>query len=222
MKIKNLLFIMTVVVNLLVATTSCSQAPNQEDPTILSIQGERMYIMGGFHSESYDLVKTAIDNNPDIKMIVLTANDGSSDSRNTLKLARYIRSKKLNTHLINQSVITSGAVDLFLAGVHRTMEKGAKVGVHSWADDIKQAQAKDLPRNHDDHKLYTTYMQDMIDNDSFYWFTIYSAAAEEMYWMNDDEIKKYNLLTQPPLSASNDQTPFGKNFSSYRKEILEE
>ncbi len=177
-----------------------------------------MYLMGGFNSKSYDQVKSTVEANPKIKTVVLTANSGSLDDETTFKLGRYIRSQRLNTHLVNNTVIASGAVDLFLAGVYRTMEKGAKLGVHSWTDG--STQAKDIPRNHPDHKLNSTYIRDMLGTDDFYWFTIYSAPADSVYWMKDKEIVKYKMITSPIQPPSNDKTPFGKEFINKRIDIL--
>ena len=204
--------------------TSCMQLEtmleNGLDLTKVAVHNDKAYLMGEFNSQSYDKIKSVIDQNPEIKTIVLTINPGSLDDETTFKLARYIRRKKLNTHLINQSVIASGAVDLFLSGVNRTIEQGAKLGVHSWSDGVKQA--KDYPRDHEVHDFNATYIKDMIGDDDFYWYTIYSAPADAVYWMKDEEIIQYKLLTQPFLAASNDMTPFADEFKAYRKSLLDE
>jgi beta-lactamase class D len=204
--------------------TGCTQllvvALNQVDMTKISVQGNKMYLMGDFNSKSYRTVRQAIDTHPKVKTIVLTASSGSLDDDTTFKLARYIREKGLNTHLINQSVIASGAVDLFLAGKQRSMEKGAKLGVHSWSDGSKEA--KDFPRNHSEHKLNASYINDMLGKDDFYWFTIYAASADEIYWMKPAEVQQYGLITTSFLPPSHDQTPFGKAFTEERADILED
>ena len=46
-----------------------------------------------------------------------------------------VRNRGIATHLPADGEIASGGVDFFLAGVKRTAEAGAKIGVHSWADD---------------------------------------------------------------------------------------
>ncbi len=192
---------------------------NQVELTKISVQDEKIYLLGEFNSQSYDQVKTAIDSHSGIKTIVLTANPGSLDDETTFKLARYIREKGLNTHLLSRSVIASGAVDLFLSGVNRTIEKGAQLGVHSWSDGSKQA--KDFPRNHPDHNFNASYIKDMLGTDEFYWFTIYAAPADSIYWMNDEEIKAYKLTTQAFVSPTNKPTPFGEAFNIAREDILQ-
>lgn len=194
-------------------------ALNQITTTQISIQDERMYLMGDFNSKSLDQVKTELDANPRVSTLVLTAISGSLDDETTFRLARHIRKRGLNTHLIDQSVIASGAVDLFLAGVLRTIEKGAKLGVHSWTDG--SIEAKDIPRGHADHQLDAGYIRDMLGSEDFYWFTIYAAPDDEIYWMTMEEIEKFALLTKPFIQASGDPTPFGEDFLSMREAVLD-
>lgn len=193
---------------------------NQLDVTKVAVTDDKIYLMGDFNSQSYGKVKKEIDTHPQIKTVVLTINPGSIDDEATFKLARFIRRNNLNTHLISRSVIASGAVDLFLSGVNRTIETGAKLGVHSWSDGVNQA--KDYPRDHNAHDFNATYIKDMTGDDDFYWYTIYSAPAESIYWMKNEEIEQYRLLTQPFLTASDDITPFEEEFMANRKYLLEE
>lgn len=210
--------------SVLVLLTGCTQilvtALNQIEMTKVAVQGDKMYLMGDFNSKSYAQVRSAIDTHPQVKTIVLTASSGSLDDETTFKLARYIRSKSLSTHLLSQSVIASGAVDLFLSGKHRTIEKGAKIGVHSWSDGSQQA--KDIPRDHSDHQFNANYIKDMMGTDAFYWFTIYAAPADSVYWMNSEEVKRFKLSTTPFLAPSHDKTPFGDKFLEERRYILED
>ncbi len=122
---------------------------------------------------------------------------GSLDDEALFPFARWIRAQGYNTHLESTSEIASGAVDLFLSGVERTMEKGAKLGVHSWSDGDKEA--SEYPRSHSAHSLNASYIKAMLNSDEFYWFTINAAPANAIHWMNEAEIKKYQLLTQPLL-----------------------
>jgi len=195
-------------------------ALNQIELTRISVQDDKMYLLGDFNSQSYDQVRASIEANPNIKTIVLTANSGSLDDETTFKLWRYLRDKGLNTHLLGNSVIASGAVDLFLSGVSRTIEKGAKLGVHSWSDGSKQG--KDIPKDNPVHDLNATYIKDMLGNDEFYWFTIYSASADSIYWMKENEIQKFQLQTGSFLPASDDETHFGEDFLLERKIIFED
>ena len=112
-------------------------------------------------------------------------------------MAKWVRKQGLNTHLTKNSDIESGGTDFFLSGVNRTMEEGALIGIHSWKDAISKAEAKDIPRNSPEHNLNRNYIEEMLGDDSFYWYTIYAAPADGMYFMNNDEIMKFNIITQP-------------------------
>ena len=193
---------------------------NRLELTQLAVADHKLYILGELNSQSYDQVTAEIEANPQITTIVLTANPGSLDDETTFELARYIRSKNLDTHLINQSVIASGAVDLFLSGVRRTMEEDAQLGVHSWSDG--STEAKDVPREHEDHRLNADYIADMLGSEDFYWFTIYAAPADAISWMTHEDIEKYGLLTAKVAPPSDDPTPFGTEFLELRQEILED
>ncbi|MCU7890359.1 MAG: hypothetical protein KZQ78_01610 [Candidatus Thiodiazotropha sp. (ex Ustalcina ferruginea)] len=175
--------------------------------------------MGEFNSQSYDQVVNVLEANPQISQIVLTANAGSLDDETTFRLARYIRNHKLNTHLLDQSLIASGAVDLFLSGMERTIERGARIGVHSWSDGIRQA--SDFPTDHADHKMNAEYVETMLGSDEFYWFTIRAASADSIYWMTEDEVRRYHLVTRAFLPPSGNRTPFDEEFFEQRVLILE-
>jgi beta-lactamase class D len=210
-----------IVLTSIIFFSGCTQllvgALNQFEMTKISIQNDKMYLMGDFNSQSYKQLTKALRTHPKVKTLVLTASSGSIDDDTTFKLARYIRSKGLNTHLLSNSVIASGAVDLFLSGKQRTIEKGAMLGVHSWSDGSKQA--KDFPRNHPDHQLNANYIKDMMGTDAFYWFTIYAAPADSIYWLKTDEIKSFKLATI--VNPSHDDPPFGLEFKKERRAILE-
>ena len=111
-----------------------------------------------------------------------------------IQLAYRVREIGLNTHLTKSSEIHSGGVDLFLAGVERTMERGATIGVHSWSDGERDA--RDYPKNAPEHEQNRLYIQRMLGSDAFYWFTIYAASADDIHVMTDAEIEKYGILTR--------------------------
>lgn len=122
------------------------------------------------------------------------------------------------THLTAQSAIASGAVDLFLSGVNRTMERGAQMGVHSGSDTRKEA--ANYPKDAHEHALNRDYIVDMDVPEDFYWFTIYEAPADATAWMSVADIKQYGLLTEPILDANSaGDIPFG-DFNDMRDFVL--
>ncbi len=193
-------------------------ALNKSDLTQAAIEGDRLYLMGELNSRTPEKIKAIVEDNPQIETIVLTAMPGSLDDEATFPFARWLREKGLKMHLLSDSVIASGAVDLFLSGVERTMEEGAQLGVHSWSDGSREA--ADFPREDEEHRFNADYIDAMLGSEDFYWFTIYAAPADRVHWMTGTEVKRYGLLTAPVQPPSNDPTPFGDDFREARLDIL--
>lgn len=141
--------------------------------------------------------KKLIRNCPDINLIVMGECPGSDDDEKLFKAARKIRTLGIDTHLPSNAVIESGASDLFFAGVRRTMEAGAKIGVHSW--NCGRKEATDFPPGHKEHDLYIQYYSDMFNDDTLgkelNSFIINAAASDSMHFMTADELKYFGILT---------------------------
>lgn len=191
---------------------------NKSDLTQAVVQEDRLYLLGELNSRTPEKVKAIIQENPEVKTLVLTAMPGSLDDEALFPFARWLRAKGLNTHLLSDTVIASGAVDLFLSGVERTMEEGARLGVHSWSDG--SSEAMDFPHEHEAHRFNADYIQAMLGSEEFYWFTIKAAPADGLHWMKGAEIGRYDLLTAPVQPPSNDPTPFGDVFQEARLDLL--
>lgn len=187
------------VATVLLGVSACGSSTAGSDNAVEAIEfevvGERLFMNGTINSESLDQFEDLYAQNPQITTIVEQEIDGSIDDDTMIALAYRVRQLGLNTHLEADTEIYSGGVDLFLAGVERTMERGAVVGVHSWSDGERDA--ADYPRDSPEHEQNRKYIEDMLGEDDFYWFTIYAAPADGMYEMTDDEIIQYGLLTQP-------------------------
>ena len=83
----------------------------------------------------------------------------------------------------------SGGTDFFISGKELHIEKGAKIGVHSWAGyDLV---ATELPKNHPEHKLFLEFYPKIEIDTAFYWFTLRAAPAQEMHYMTEKEIAFY-------------------------------
>lgn len=168
---------------------------NQLELTEFSVDGQKLLMSGLINSKTLDQFETVFAANPDITTVVEGEIDGSIDDDTMIALAYRVRALGLNTHLTADSKIYSGGVDLYLAGVQRTMERGAVIGVHSWSDGIWDA--ADYPRDAPEHEQNRLYIERMLGDDAFYWFTIYAAPADGIHEMTDQEIARFNLLTQP-------------------------
>jgi hypothetical protein len=99
--------------------------------TKFEVKGDEVYMSGSINSKTYNQFVKLIEENPQVKTVVQLNIEGSFDRNITRKVAYFIRERKLNTKLLSYSDINSGAVDLFLAGVKRTMERGAYIEINS-------------------------------------------------------------------------------------------
>ena len=137
-----------------------------------------------------------IRDNPNAKLLTMKNCPGSDDDEANLLASRKIRNAGLNIHATATSELASGAVDMFFAGVKRTMEQGAQFGVHSWSDGKNEA--TDFPRGDAQHQPYIDYFVEMgltqQEAEDFYYFTIHAANADNIHWMTQAEIDKYKLL----------------------------
>lgn len=166
---------------------------NQIETTEFEVRGDELHMSGEINSKTLDQFLTVIDEHPNITTLVELEVPGSLDDDTMIALGYKVRELGLDTRLLATSAIDSGGVDLFLAGVERTMQDGAHIGVHSWSDG--QREATDYPRNAPEHEQNRAYIEEMLGTDEFYWFTIEAAPADGIYPMTNAEIERFGLLT---------------------------
>lgn len=170
-------------------------------PIAFENDGRYIYAYGDIDSRVIERFLTAYDNNPEAEVLVLEMIGGSLDDEVNLQFSAMVRDMGLKTHVPTYGLIASGGTDLFLAGIERTLENGACVGVHAWATD--DYEATDIPRDDPVHDEYLDYMNRMGIDEEFYWFTLAAAPADEMHWMNVDEVNRFALTTQALKSLGN-------------------
>ena len=143
-------------------------------------------------------MKEAIANHPNAKTVVLGEISGSVNDLVNMHTGRILREAGLATKVLKDSEIASGGVDLFCAGKERIVEKGAKLGIHSWCcvDDLT---AIELPKDHPAHQyqvaFFTMCMGEKTGPD-FYFHTLEAAPFDDVHWMSDEEIKKWGVSTK--------------------------
>lgn len=130
---------------------------------------------------------------PQINQIVMEECPGSDDDDAVFEAGRIIRNQKIRTYLPSHAVIESGAVEFFLAGYTRYIEPGAQIGVHTWEDEDTKKFATDFPKIHKEHIPYIKYYKEMNNSDDFYFFTIEAAEYDSMYFLTENDIKRFNL-----------------------------
>ncbi len=164
---------------------------------IFSVDGNGDLVMNGVSVTNTPYhFDNIIKANPNAKKLTMLDCPGSEDDEANLLASRKIRQAGLNIHVTATSELASGAVDMFFAGVKRTMDPGAKFGVHSWTDGKNDA--TDFPKGDAQHQPYIDYFKEMglsqQQAEDFYYFTIYAAGPNDIHWMTQAEIDKYALL----------------------------
>ena len=163
-----------------------------EQPLTLQVDGTRAIFRGVIDSSTPAKVESLIDNNPEVKVIVLAYGPGSDDDEANLQAARLVNKAGLGTCVPENGEIYSGAVDFYLAGVVRRLADSAVVGVHSWAtgDNIEGAA---LPMDDPQHQPYLDFYAEVGVPADFYWFTLQAAPAAGMYNMTAEDKVTYKM-----------------------------
>jgi len=159
------------------------------------IIGQKAYGFGHTDDRSVGQITEFLSDNPKFETLILKSMSGTIDADMNLRLARRIRKLGLHTHLDGNSYIASGAVDLFLAGVKRTMDCGARIGVHRWSygkgtDPVKTGFD---PRQ----RRHENFLKDMGIDPEFYVFTREAAPPTSVHILTPDEINRFGLLSTP-------------------------
>lgn len=97
---------------------------------------------------------------PGITTLELIECPGTDDDVANLKLGRMIRARGIATHVPAEGSVRSGAVELFLAGVRRSIDDGAEFAVHAWRDDEGHEPA-DYPVDSPYNRAYLEYYGEM-------------------------------------------------------------
>jgi len=164
------------------------------------VKDSRAYGYGFTDDRSVGVVSKLLKENPQVNTLVLKKMSGTRDGDRNIILARDIRKRRLNTHLEKNSVIASGAVDLFLAGETRTMECGALIGVHSWsiggARETIRVSPGDMGADYR-QKYHEDFLRDMGIDPAFYAYTRAAAEPEDIHYMSVEDINRFGLTSEP-------------------------
>lgn len=163
------------------------------------VEGALAYGYGFTDGRSETIIRDLTRDHPQVETLVFVNMPGTRDVTSNYRLARSIRRVGLDTELLPQSRIASGAVDLFLAGVNRTVACGAQVGVHAWGSSGFDAQDAVW----DNHRSYSRdFLSDMGIAPDFYDFRTNAAGSEAMHWMTEHEIDQWAVATEPRNCSS--------------------
>ena len=162
----------------------------------LDSRGDMLFVRGVVDGGSHEKVYDVLNNELRVGTLVFTMVPGSVDDDTNLALGRMLRRAGVATYLPARGEVASGGTDLFLAGTRRIVERGARIGVHSWsAGFFFGPSAVDLPRDHPEHAKYLDYYRDIGIPEAFYWFTLEAAPPDDIHWMTEEEMQKYRIFT---------------------------
>jgi len=154
-----------------------------------------VYMNGVIGSDTLTVLQELFNSYPQITTLIMQDVPGSMDDEINLLASMEIRNRGINTHIPTDGMVASGGSDMFLAGVKRTIEAGAKIGVHSWSDGSGKV-ALDYPRDHQAHVIYLDYYNAIGITTDFYWYTLAAASADNIHWMTTEEITQYGILAE--------------------------
>jgi hypothetical protein len=179
----------------LLACAGCVASEYDRDITDTLVDGDRLYISGTLNAQTFDEIQRHLERHPDLQTIVLEDIDGSIDDDVNLQTGMLIHEAGLDTFVPADGIIESGAVDLFCAGHNRIAERGARIGVHSWADE-DGLEGGHVSRASAEHQIYLDYFNAVDCPVGFYWFTLAAAPADGMYYMSEAELLDYQVATE--------------------------
>ena len=144
-------------------------------------------------SGSPEAFKAMLQAYPGIRTIEFIECPGTLDDVANLQLGRMIRARGLDTDVPDGGSVRSGAVELFLAGLHRHADDDADFAVHSWRDDTGR-QPSDVPAADPVNRTYIAYYQQMgltAEKAAAFYALTNSVPNEAALWLKKADIAKF-------------------------------
>ncbi len=163
----------------------------------IDASGTTLTMNGEIQSNTLDEFNEFLASYPNIELINMGDVPGSNDDEVNFQVGQVLRENGINTHLLDNAEVASGGVDFFLAGVQRTRGNNTRLGVHSWSDGDGN-EATDFPNSSSEHDANIEYHEDLGYSEQwavdFYFFTINAAPAEDIHWMTEEEIDRFDIF----------------------------
>ena len=162
----------------------------------ISIDGTTAKINGTLGNVTYNQILDLNAMHKNVHTILFEEVEGSVNDDINVETGRLIRKAGYTTAVNSNSEIYSGGVDLFCAGLKRTIENGATLGVHSWCCGENGEDASQIPDNDSQHHKQINYFNEMLGSPlgkEFYFFTIKAASSDDIHIMTNEEINTYKL-----------------------------
>jgi hypothetical protein len=136
---------------------------------------------------------------PQIATLEMADCPGTDDDGANLRLGRMIHARGITTHVPGNGWVASGAVELFLAGVRRSAEPGARFAVHSWEDYEGHGPsdfAPDAPQNRAYLDYYRAVGMSESEARAFYAMTNATPFSRPQY-LSVDDLARFARLDVP-------------------------
>lgn len=163
----------------------------------------RAALIGSTDSSSPRHFDAMLRDFPNLAVLDMIEAPGTSNDIANLAVGRRIRAAGIATHVPRGGSVRSGAVELFLAGAHRSLEDGAQFAVHSWLDNYGR-EATDFAANDPTHRLYLDYYVEMGMSEAraraFYSMTN-SVPHASALWLRADDMREW-LRPERPFPAT--------------------
>ena len=180
--------------------SACYVAASNDATACFVIENKNAKMYGVISSDIERKVQILLSQCTDVQNIQLIDVPGSVDDEANLNALLKVYQAGLSTELLANSSVESGGTDFFLAGNKRTVEEGARIGVHSWAEQDSSGntvEGSSFPWGHEKHQPYiNTYIKlgmSQQNAEDFYYFTINAASADSIHYMTSSEISQYML-----------------------------
>ena len=128
---------------------------------------------------------------PGIAELEMIECPGTDDDTANLALGRMIRAAGIATHVPADGSVRSGAVELFLAGVTRSIDDGAEFAVHAWLDSDGR-EPDDFAADSAVNRAYLEYYRQMglADAQAFYDMTNAVPNADAR-WLTAQDMRAW-------------------------------
>lgn len=120
------------------------------------ISETRAQMNGVIDTDTPGLFAAMLRDHPGMLLLEMIDCPGSDDEDANLRLARMLREAGISTHVPAGGSVRSGAVELWLAGVHRSADEDAEFAVHSWRDETG-LEANEAAAENPVHREYLNY-----------------------------------------------------------------
>lgn len=181
---------------LLLSIGSCKKGYEARFGPFYILDDTTVVVNGDMGSRVDNQLERLLNKYPGISYAIMEKCPGSRDDEELFKAARMLYNQDVHIHLPPNAKIESGAVDLFLAGTTRTMDEGAKIGVHAWSDGNTSATA--YPVGHEEHEIYIDYYASIgysqQEAENLYYFIINAAGPNNIHYMTAEEILAFGIL----------------------------